>query len=1238
MISASVLVASLGCYAAVLFAVGWWTQRRAPKDGWIASLFVALSIGVYCTSWTFYGAVGTAARSGWDYLPIYLGPILAFTLGLGLIRRTVALGKAHGATSLPDLLSRRFGRSARLAALVTFTALIVSIPYIALQLIAVASTFAELTGSGAAGSPLVVVGVGIVLMGFGLVFGTRNRDITKANKGLVGAIAFESLFKLAAFVFVAVIAWSALSNNDMAVALPAPEQAAGLDRFVVLTLLSAFAVLCLPRQFHMTVVEARSERQVAQAAPLVAIYLALFAVLVLPVVAAGSVVAPGSPPDLFVLRIPEALGLNAVALIAFAGGFAAASGMIIVAGVALSTMVATDLVLPVLSRRGGGHVFANALLIRRVTLCLVIAAAAVFALMAPRDAGLASFGVVSFSGAAQFAPLLLAALFVPRATEQAALAGLTAGVLAWVMFVLGPTFFEGSMVDGSPWLANVLPFFSDDFTRGTVAAFVLNGSTLAAVSQASPPRLKDRQDAARFAAMSPTLLTDGRVSIGDLQELLVQIIGEGETRAFLSHQSRLAADDPAPATLIAEAETKLSRVLGNTSAHILVGRLLAKGRIEAGDVMVLMGEASRELRFGQELLATTLENLAEGVSVIDSEGRLAAWNKTYTELFDYPESLLRVGLPIEELFRHNLPHATESEVQRRVSFLLEGKTHNQETRLRDGRILRLQGRPVPGGGYVTSFSDVTEYRQTQNALAESEQATRFYTENIPFPIGFSDRSLVLRFHNKAFATMAEAEGADLTGRRLEELFGDLYQYRETAIDGVLKGETKRFVLSPEEIGGTVTWQVTYVPQVASDGSVDGFFAFYQDISVRRAAQAALEKANKSLETRVAQRTAELERANANLDTARQEAEAANRSKTRFLAAASHDVLQPLNAARLFASSLEDDLPDDGHLSDVAHKIGTAIVSADTLLRSLLNLSKLEAGGVDPQIEDLDLGPYLTGIADEFRPLAEEKGLSLRVAKTTERTRTDPGLLRSALQNLISNALRYTDHGGVVLGVRRRGGELSIEVADSGRGIATDDIPQLFEEFRRLKRDRDIEGAGLGLATVSRVAQLLGHDIDVTSELDRGTVFRVSVPRIARRAEEPASTVMPKRGLEDALVVCVDNDRPVLDALRMRFERWGARVEVYPSLGDLRVAYRNGREKPDLTVLDYQLDDGETGLDVLTFLREEKGYEGPVVFVTASPASVTDDITKMYGAPVLQKPVEPAALRALSVSLLTAQTD
>jgi PAS domain S-box-containing protein len=1068
---------------------------------------------------------------------------------------------------------------------------------------------------------------------FGLLFGARERDVTSRNHGLVGAMAFDSVFKLAAFAVIAVLALGVMSSADGAPPLLPERISLAPDRFILLTILSGFMVLCLPRQFHMTVVEAGSEARIRRAAPYLVAYFFLFAVLVLPIAAAGRWLTPGSAPDLFVLSVPKSLGLRWFELFAFTGGFAAASGMIVVAGVALSSMIATDLVLPALSRGGTENAFGRALSARRLSLVSLMALAALFAVLVPNGAVLAELGVVAFAGAGQIAPLLVCALFLPQVPERAAFAGLLTGAFFWLMLVLGPAFFPGSLVDFGSIVRLALPIFSDDFTRGAAVSLLANVAAITVLTATTSKRLRTKEESSRFLALGHQRSAVGTVKVEDLEALLTPIIGEEETRSLLASGHAKRSQSLASAPLLAAAETKLSRVLGNASAHLLLTRLLSAERMDAGDVMVLVGDASRELRFGQELLATTLENLAEGVSVIDAEGRLVAWNRAYEELFRYPDGLLKVGTPVELLIRHNLPHLDDDAIERRVRHLAGGRPRTSETILPDGRIVRVSGRPVVGGGYVTSFADVTEYREAQAALTESERATRFYTDNVPFPIAFSDGTEVIRFHNKAYADMAGRSGEDLTGWTLHEILGQGYGLRASSISAVLAGHERRFVLSPDEIGGEVTWQVTYIPQVTDSGRVLGFFGFYQDISKRRAAQAALEEANRTLEARVEARTAELRAANAAADGARQEAEAANRSKTRFLAAASHDVLQPLNAARLFASSLEDAVGSDKKAADIAKKIGAAIVSADTLLRSLLNLSKIEAGGVDPKPEKLVLDAYLRGIAAEFQPFAEEKGLSLRVVATRKVAYTDPGLLRSALQNLVSNALRYTDQGGVLIGARRRGDTVLLQVVDTGRGIAPGDVPTIFDEFSRLDRDRDIDGAGLGLATVRRVCDLLGHPLEVTSVPGRGTIFSVALPaaNIDPLPKKEARRI--GADFEGKTVLCVDNDRAVLDALSLRFQNWGAHVESFRDVASVTAAYANGASRPDILVLDYQLDGEDTGLDVLRYMREAKGFDGPAILVTASRSAEMDVLVGGEGVPILAKPVEPAALRSLCVSLL-----
>ena len=350
MINSWLLLAACAVYVALLFVIARFGDRVADdrlSPRWRAITY-SLALAVYCTSWTFYGAVGTAATSGWLYLPIYLGPILVIALGWPFLTRVIAISRRQNLTSIADFLAARYGRSHGLGVMITLIAVVGSVPYIALQLQAVGTGFAIVSETGSGGAPGFGTGLAVTLAlaGFAILFGTRKVDVTDHHDGMMLAIAFESVVKLIAFVLVGVFALGLL-RNGVTSAMPGPSpfaQAALPQTFMTQLLLAGTAIVCLPRQFHAAVVEARADADIGIARWLFPLYLIVFSVLVVPITLAGLGMLSGTgvTGDSYVLALPMQAGSQWLTLIAFLGGFSAATGMVIVACVALSTMIGAN--------------------------------------------------------------------------------------------------------------------------------------------------------------------------------------------------------------------------------------------------------------------------------------------------------------------------------------------------------------------------------------------------------------------------------------------------------------------------------------------------------------------------------------------------------------------------------------------------------------------------------------------------------------------------------------------------------------------------------------------------------------------------------------------------------------------------------------------------------------------------------------------------------------------------------
>ncbi|WP_396593463.1 PAS-domain containing protein [Brevundimonas sp. R86498] len=1111
----------VAAWMALLFAVAWRSERRdrpasAPRTSPWA---YALSLAIYCTSWTYYGAVGTATRDGWDYLPIYIGPVIGLVLLFPLWRRITAAAKRENIGSIADFLSSRYGKSQSLGALVAGVAIVGSLPYIALQLKSLSMAWQLVTaGTPVAGSEKVTVSlIAIVLAGFTILFGARRPDLTEHNRGLIRAVALESVVKLAALVAVAVFAGLLLlgSPDPAAIGLALGTLAAPpvVDaRFVTIILLSTVAIFCLPRQFHVGFVEAVGPDDIRRARWAFPAYLLLTSLAVLPIVAAGRLFTGVGDPDLFVLGLPFQQGAHVLTAIVFVGGFSAATAMVIVETVALSAMASNSLILPLMARNrwptrsGSGETASSILQVRRIVICTILFLAWLYFQAIDRSFDLASIGLTSFAALAQLAPALFGAVMWRGGHARGAFAGLLIGAVIWLIFLALPQ--VGAALGMGPLsllgMADPLPF-------GVMASLSANTLVFVLVSRASQPRLIDRVQARAFVdRVSPDWreqsTTPSGASVGDLRTLVSRFVGDaGANRAFGAFAEEtgqsLRDSDPADAGLARAAERMLAGAVGASSARRVIAAALAGGGRAPEDVVRMLDEASEAVQFNRELLQATLDNIDQGVSVVDEDLRLIAWNARYIDLFDLPQGLVHVGLPVAAVYRLNAERGEvsaadmEAWVERRLDALRRRTPHDHERTQPNGRILKSTGAPMAGGGYVTSYTDITELRRAAEALAE---------------------------------------------------------------------------------------------------------------------------ANERLEARVADRTERL-------NEARQTAEDAVASKTRFLAAASHDLLQPLHAARLFIAALRDGADGSGlETRQLAENADRSIESAHGLLKALLNLSRLEAGGVKPSVGPLSVEAVFADLRREFVPLAAGRGLTLHIVPTGLWVASDQDLLRSLLQNLVGNALRYTDRGGVRVGARRQGDTIRLEVHDTGRGITPEQQGLIFSEFTRLPgQPGDEPGAGLGLAIVRRVADLLAHPLSLQSRPGRGTTFALVVPRAAAApiTAPPGSRGSGTADVSGLRVMCVDNDPAILDGLVALLGRWGMRPAAA-----LDAATARALTGPfDAALIDFHLGDGETGLDLAGNLRE-RGL-AHIALITADDDETLPARAAAAGVVLLHKPVKPAALRA-----------
>ncbi|HEY0271118.1 MAG TPA: histidine kinase, partial [Sphingomonas sp.] len=617
-------------YGALLFGLAHVVQKAGLPARWFRTIHT-LSLAVYCSSWTMFGGVGTAVSAGWSYVAIYVGPILVFLFAPRLLDRLMARARRSGSTSIADFVSSCYGRSRGISAIVTIGALVASIPYVALQLRSVSSTFATLAGSHDRGmlGPLVA----IVLAVFSISFGARHFSVAGRNDGLIAAIAAESLFKMLSFGALGLYAASLLFLHPAAsVAVPpvaAPHAVPWTD-IGTRIVLSAFAVICLPRQFYVGVSEARGDASLRSARWGFSAYLAIMVAAVVPLAIAGMRFLPaGADPDLFVLSLPLAQGNQGFALLAFLGGFSAATAMVITEAVALSTMVTNDLVAPLLldGRRGGGEADLGRLMltVRRVTILAIIGIALAYGATIGASRSLASIGLIALAGVAQFGPALVASLAFDLRHAAAARAGLVAGLAVWAWTLLLPSFSDGMLADAiagatGAWLDPRAPFGLD------LGSPIATGGLLALGANVAAMLLVRIAAGAPGGEADPSHGFNHVASLAEIEALVARFVGEAEAAECFRELRPAAAGDcdrvPISGQAARIAERSIARVIGAPSARLIVTSTMAGGMLDVGDVVRLLDQNEQNLQFSRTLLAATLEAIDPGVSVVDSNLRL----------------------------------------------------------------------------------------------------------------------------------------------------------------------------------------------------------------------------------------------------------------------------------------------------------------------------------------------------------------------------------------------------------------------------------------------------------------------------------------------------------------------------------------------------------------------------------------------------------------------------------------
>ncbi len=528
-------------------------------------------------------------------------------------------------------------------------------------------------------------------------------------------------------------------------------------------------------------------------------------------------------------------------------------------------------------------------------------------------------------------------------------------------------------------------------------------------------------------------------------------------------------DSIAGPELVAFVERELAGVIGAASALAVVSAATEGRQLELEDVVTLFDDTTQAIQFSRKILFSTLEHLSQGVSVVDRDLKLVAWNKAYLKMFDYPDGMIRIGRPVADIVRFNAERglfgegSPEEHVSKRIAHMQNGTSHVFQRVRPDGKVIEMRGNPIPGGGFVTSFTDITEHVRAVQQLAEAKQHL--------------EQRVQERTH------------------RISEI-------------------------------------------------------------------------NQELMEEVARRSAtELQ-----LLQAKAEAEAANVSKTRFLALASHDILQPLNAARLFTAALQDQ-SIEGHPQKIIHQLDNSLKATEELIATLLDIARLDDGRLQPKTQVVSLQSILKPLTDEFSWLAEQKQLRFRTHFSEWQVQTDGTYLRRILQNILSNAIKYTPSGQVLLFLSQRGSRCCCRYGIPDLAWQNMQLKRIFDDFYRVDSTaRGQQGVGLGLAVVQRMTRLLGHQLDVRSVVGKGTVFNLYLPLVSEQdlIEENTLKEIQSTSLPQWRVLCVDDDSSNLAALSLLLQQWQlGEVKSYVYAEQL-LQEAPSLDKPDLLIMDYQL--------------------------------------------------------------------
>ncbi len=1100
---------SLG-YLLLLFAVAFYADRRKDLGKSIVSnpYIYAMSLAVYCSSWTFYGSVGEAANTGFNFLTIYIGPTLTVFSWWFILRKMIRISHENNITSIADFLSSRYGKCPRLGALVTIFAIVGIMPYIALQLKAISTTFEilvhassqpEVTPMSILGMPSMAVSqpqpffqdtafyVSLVLALFGALFGARHLDASEKHEGMVAAVALESIVKLVAFLMVGLFVTygifdgfkdilNQISNNNLYkhLLLINTSRSNSYQSWFTMVVLSMAAIMFLPRQFHMAIIENHKEEHVKIAMCLLPLYFFLINLFVIPISFGGLLKIGGlsSMADTYVLTLPLLRSKMSLSALVFIGGLSAATGMVVVSSVTLSTMLLNSLIMPVfLVLKIKADLSGWLIQIKRLGILLIILLGYLFFRLLGESYMLVNMGLISFSAAIQFAPAIIGGLYWKGGTRHGAMSGISLGFFFWIYTLLIPAFIRSGWMSASLlldgpfhiWWLKPTELFGlvgfDFYSHALFWSLTTNVIAYFTVSLIGSQDDIGRRQADKFVdVFLPTIdrfIHEKRYAnfpaLPELEEMMAKFIGREKAHKTLvdffgteDFTGKLVEmSDQARMELASRIEKSLAGSVGSSASRLICENYMKARGSEMEDVFDIFGKISLSLEASRE----ELQHRVKEMSVLYDASRLVAST-----------------LDINQVMENILDLLVDKFAVDNCSIRL----------LDDDGMLRIKHQR----GLRPEFVKTAERRPTM----ECYSGECFLTGKVIY--------------------LPDAEKIS----------------KPLSTNLITKQGIKSFVQAPiiseYKTVGVLTASSIKEKGYFSDKFIDLFKTVAQQLGVaikNAELYGKLAKFNKELEVKVAERTIELERKSMELEEANKELKVLDQLKSEFLANMSHELRTPMNSIIGYTQLLLDgvDGPINEDQKESMEKVERNAEHLLSLINDILDLSKIEAGKMVLELKALPLKVVVDETIDTILPLAEDKQqkLVVDVADNLPQIMADADKLRQILINLLNNAIKFTSRNGIITlnadfwqgtppaGLDPEKRYLLVSVQDTGIGIKKEDIDRLFGEFIQLdaSASRKYGGTGLGLSITKRLVEMHHGAIWVESEHGKGSTFSFVIP-------------------------------------------------------------------------------------------------------------------------------------------------